>query len=170
MNFETKVTEFGASLKNVESALTALSKKSLLVGVIADDRKPIEGEEHEITNSELGFIFEFGAPEVKIPARPVLFPVLDEYQPGIQAALRLAAGYAVHGDTEGMEKTLHSLGIMLVVAIKKKILDYIPPPLSKKTLEKWVTKSRQRKDYGDTPLKVTMQFVNSFNYVVEDRK
>ena len=170
LDFEAKTAQFGASLKDVESALIALSKKSLLVGIIEEDRKPIEGEKSEITNSQLGFIFEFGAPEAKIPARPMLFPTLEENQAQIQASLQLAASYAIQGAHEDMEKTLHSLGISLVIAIKKRILNSIPPALSKNTLRKWVTKTKQRKDYGETPLKVTMQFVNSFNYVLEDRK
>jgi len=170
LEFEAKTTQFGASLKDVESALIALSKKSLLVGILAEDRKPIEGEKPEITNSQLGFIFEFGAPEQKIPARPVLFPVLEEAKPEIQASLQLAASYAIQGAQEDMEKTLHALGMRLVIAIKKRILSSIPPALSKNTLRKWITKTKQRKDYGETPLKVTMQFVNSFDYVVEDRK
>jgi hypothetical protein len=170
LDFEAKTTQFGASLKDMESALIALSKKSLLVGVIAEDRKPLEGEKSEITNAQLGFIFEFGAPEAKIPARPILFPTLEAAKPEIQAALQLAASYAVQGAPEDMEKTLHSLGISLVIAIKKRILASIPPALSKNTLRKWITKTKQRKDYGETPLKVTMQFVNSFGYVVEDRK
>lgn len=170
LDFEAKSAEFGNSLKDVESALVALSKKSLLVGILAGERKPVEGEKREITNSELGFIFEFGAPEIKIPARPILFPTLEENRELIQDYLKLAATHAIQGFKVSMNATLNALGMTLVIAIKKRILDFIPPPLSKKTLRKWITKTKRRSDYGETPLKVTMQFVNSFSYVVEDRQ
>jgi|SRR5208337_3675586 len=170
LSFETKTTEFGESLKNVERALIALSKKSLLVGIVSDENRKAEpGKLKPVTNSDLGFIHEFGAPEVGIPARPILFPVLNAKQADIQAALMLAASYAIQGDAASADKTLHALGINLVLAIKKRILDFIPPPLAAKTLLKWVTLTKKRKDYGDTPLKVTMQFVNSFNYVLRER-
>jgi hypothetical protein len=170
LEFDTKTAEFGSGLKDIESALVALSKKALLVGVMNEYRKPEEGQEHEISNSELGFIFEFGAPEVKIPARPILFPTLQANQDEIRASLKLAAAYALQGSVSDMEKTLHSLGIRLVLEMKKRVLAVIPPPLSKNTLRKWITPTKQRKDYGETPLKVTMQFVNSFSYAVQDRK
>jgi hypothetical protein len=171
LDFETKSAEFGTSLNSIESALVALSKKALVVGIVAaDERKPDEtGHSQEITNSQLGFIFEFGAPEARIPARPVLFPTLEENKDEIKESLMLAAAAALRGDSESMDRVLHSLGLTLVFAIKKRILNFIPPPLAKNTLRKWVTKTKQRKDYGLTPLKVTMQFVNSFNYAVEDR-
>ncbi len=166
---EIKATQSGTTLAEIEAALKALSKKSLLLGIMAEQRKAEKDEKLPLTNSQLGFIFEFGAPEVKIPARPILGPVVKDNQADIIATLKLAAGFALQGDDESVDRTLHSLGIRLVVAVKKHILNVIPPPLSAKTLRKWITPRKQRKDYGETPLKVTAQFLNAFNYVVRNR-
>ena len=169
INFETATKQYGTSLKDIETALIALSKKSLLVGVFDEGRTAIEGEEKELNNSALAFIHEFGAPEVKIPARPFLFPTLQDKLADIQGYLLRAAEYALQGDNESVDKTLHSLGIELVAAIKDRILKSIPPALSKNTLRKWITKTKRRSDYGTTPLKITGQFINSFNYTVENK-
>ena len=169
INFETATKQYGTSLKDIETALIALSKKSLLVGVFDEGRTAIEGEEKELSNSALAFIHEFGAPEVKIPARPFLFPTLQDKLADIQGYLLRAAEYALQGDNESVDKTLHSLGIELVAAIKDRILKSIPPALSKNTLRKWITKTKRRSDYGTTPLKITGQFINSFNYTVENK-
>ena len=169
LDFETKTTQFGTSFKDIEDALIALSKKSLLIGILNEDRKLEEGQKKEINNSALGFIHEFGAPEVGIPARPILFPVLNANQQEIKDSLMLAASYAMQGDEVSVDKTLHSLGIFLVIKIKSHILKSIPPALAPRTLRKWITKTKQRKDYGLTPLKVTGQFLNSFTHAVENR-
>src|SRR5208337_744368 len=170
INFETSTQQYGTSLKDIESALIALSKKSLLVGVFNEGRTEPESEEkQELTNSELAFIFEFGAPEVKIPARSFMFPTLRDKLTDIQGYLLRAAEYALQGDNESVDKTLSSLGIELVAAIKDRILKSIPPALSKNTLRKLITETKRRSDYGTTPLKVTGQFVNSFNYSVENK-
>ena len=108
INFETSTQQYGTSLKDIESALIALSKKSLLVGVFNEGRPVTEGKEKELTNSELAFIFEFGAPEVKIPARPFMFPTLRDKLTDIQGYLLRAAEYALQGDNESVDKTLSS--------------------------------------------------------------
>ena len=169
INFEASAKQYGTSLKDIETALIALSKKSLLVGVFDEGRTAMEGEGEELSNSALAFIHEFGAPEVKIPARPFLFPTLQDKLADIQGYLLRAAEYALQGDNESVDKTLHSLGIELVAAIKDRILKSIPPALSKNTLRKWITKTKRRSDYGTTPLKITGQFINSFNYTVENK-
>jgi hypothetical protein len=165
LDFEAKSTQFGLDLKKVEAALIALSRKSLLIGIVKDE----ERQNKYIDNSALGFIHEFGAPEVGIPARPILFPTLNDNKEEIQDSLMLAASYAIQGDEEGVDKTLSSLGIFLVVRVKNRILNSIPPPLAARTLRKWITKTKRRIDYGTTPLKVTAQFLNSFTYALRNR-
>jgi|SRR5208283_370541 len=173
INFETSTQQYGTSLKDIESALIALSKKSLLVGVFNEGRPVTEGKEKELTNSELAFIFEFGAPEVKIPARPFMFPTLRDKLTDIQGYLLRAAEYALQGDNESVDKTLDSLGIELVAAIKDRILKSIPPALSKNTLRKWIKlpggTPKKRSEYGTIPLKITGTFMNSFEHTVENR-
>src|SRR5208337_4867202 len=173
INFETSTQQSATSLKDIESALIALSKKSLLVGVFNEGRIAIVRGEQELTNSELAFIFEFGAPEVKIPARSFMFPTLRDKLTDIQGYLLRAAEYALQGDNESVDKTLDSLGIELVAAIKDRILKSIPPALSKNTLRKWIKlpggTPKKRSEYGTIPLKITGTFMNSFEHTVENR-
>ena len=132
-------------------------------------RSAEENKGSSLTNSQLGFIFEFGAPEAHIPARPSLFPTVQANLDIIKQYLNLAMSYAVQGQIQETEQSLHALGMILTAALKKRILDFIPPPLRPRTLRKWITQDKRRRDYGTTPLVVTGEFLNSLGYVVEHK-
>jgi hypothetical protein len=169
--WEQKIQTYNDDLrKGIEDAVKALSKKSLLLGVVKEQgRAVLNLKKRELTNSEIAFVHEFGAPEAHIPARPFFFPTMRAHMTFIQDMLKMAAGAALKGDKEEVDRVLHALGMTLRDAIRKRILDFIPPKLSKVTLEWWITPTKQRKDYGETPLKVTGQLLNSIDYVVSDR-
>jgi hypothetical protein len=159
IKFGVSLTEYGGSLKDIQDALEALSNKKLLVGVTGKD----ERTDINLTNSQLMLIHEYGVTEVKIPARPVLYPVLNQQSDYIKQSFWEATQYALRGEDNHVDKQLHYLGQYLVNKIKERILSYIPPPLKLKTLQ-----ARQRRgNFGIIPLYDTHQLIQAFGYKIE---
>ncbi len=160
---------------DIENAIKALSRKKLLIGVTAKDRK-----ESGLNNAQLAWIFEKGAPEVKIPARPFLAPILRMNAQNIINGFIHAMLFAMRGDEAGVDRTLSSLGMHLVTAMRNYIRSSIPPPLSPNPVRKWVSlklgkrgrplsTSKRRSDYGTTPLIITGEFLRSLGFVIENK-
>ena len=165
IKFQNSVTSYGSQLKDIEKAFDALSKKELLLGVMQEGRTTTKPGKRELTNSEIAFLNEFGAPELAIPERPFLFPVLNENINEIKQALWQAAEFALAGNDADCDRQLHSLGMYLVNKIKERILNFIPPALSPKTIAKRVA----RGNTDTTPLKDTSNLFNSIGYNVGNR-
>lgn len=182
ISFETKFSQSGPQLKDIEKAFRALSKKRLLIGVMDEGRSDKKGvKAGPLTNSQIAFIAEYGCPEKGIPERAFLFPILRRNNAYIKNMLLKAAMAALHGNNERVDQTLTALGIKLVSDMRKYIQAGIAPPLSKNTLRKWVSlklgkrgkplsTSKRRSDYGETPYSVTGQFLASLGFSIENRK
>jgi len=168
------LNDLTAHLDSITRAVTQLSKRRLLLGVVKNDNSK------SIDNNALGWIFEMGAPEAHIPARPFLYPTLRANASYIAAAFMHAMSYALTGNTEEVDRTLNSLGMTLTERVRAYILAGIAPPLSKSTLRKWIIEripgkrvkylkntGKQRKDYGNTPLVVKGEFLQSLGYILE---
>jgi hypothetical protein len=159
IKFGVSLTEYGDSLKDIQDALEALSNKKLIVGITGKD----ERTDINLTNSQLMLIHEYGAPEVKIPARPVLSPVLNQESDYIKQSFWAATQYSLRGEDDNVDNQLHYLGQYLVNKIKERILSHIPPLLKPKTLQ-----ARQRRGNFDiTPLYDTHQLIQAFGYKIE---
>jgi len=94
-----KVTKDG--LPDFLKAIKALAQDKVLVGIAADKafREPTEDDPHpEINNAEIGYLHEFGAPEINLPARPHLVPGIKKAMPEIEAVYHKAAQYALDGN------------------------------------------------------------------------
>src|SRR5882724_12416208 len=57
-------------VKEVQLAIRALANTRVMVGIPSDKA----ARKGKINNAQLGYIHEFGAPEVNIPPRPFLVP------------------------------------------------------------------------------------------------
>jgi hypothetical protein len=159
IKFGVSLTEYGDTLADIEGALEALSGRKLIVGITGKD----ERTDTDLTNSDLMIIHEYGAFEKNIPARPVLYPVLDQQSNYIKNSLWETVQYALRGQYDYVDKQLDYLGRYLVDKIKERILAHIPPPLKPKTI-----KARQRSgNFGIIPLYDTKQLINSFGYKIE---
>ena len=168
------IDDLAKHLDSISRAITALSKRRLLLGVVKNDSSK------SLDNNALGWLFEFGSPEVHIPARPFLFPTLRNNAAYIAAAFMQAMQHALTGNTEEVDRTLSALGMTLTERLRAYILAGIAPPLSKSTLRKWIIAripgkrvkylkgtGKRRSDYGETPLVVTGEFLQSLGYILE---
>jgi hypothetical protein len=159
IKFGVSLTEYGDTLTDIQDALEALSNKKLLVGITGKD----ERTDTDLTNSQLMLIHEYGAFEVNIPARPVLYPVLQQQNDYVKNAFWEATQYALRGEENNVDKQLNYLGKYLVDKVKERILSHISPALKPDTL----AKRRRRGNFDTTPLYDTHQLLNSFGYKIE---
>ena len=188
------------SLDDITEALRLLTKTQVLVGIPSDKepglgqggpntRQPSPDNPHGLTNAELGYIHEHGAPEANIPARPFLHPGVDRVRTEIAQRLTHAAEQAMLGNIGVVEKTFDAIGLIAQAAVRQTITDQIPPPLSpatvarrmrrtkaskykrKATVAKQVAFNAQFEQTGSmagsptTPLDDTGQLLHSINYV-----
>ena len=167
-------------------AIETLIKKEVLVG-IPGDGKERKGEPHEgpITNSELGYIHEFGAPEANIPARPFLIPGVESVKQAIVDRLRKSAAAVLDGQFNEAERGLNAVGETAEAAVKKKITEgpFVPikeatkrARMERKEAYKQASEKRRKQMMalwlaGDfSPLIDKGAMRDSITYVVADKK
>lgn len=144
-----KVTQ--DNLAQLQADLEALADLDILVGwpdETTDDRDGTgEGEKAPITNAALAYIHDNGAPEVNIPARPFMKPAIDGDEARITAQLMRVARMVV-APAKKMQRAdiltqAHAVGLAAERAIKAKINEGVPPPLSEYTLRQRAAKGRK---------------------------
>lgn len=166
---------------DIEKAVRELARVRVLVGIPQDAayRSGKDGNlvrTGNIDNATLGYIHERGSPIRGIPARPFLFPGVensrDQWQPHMAAAARAA----FEGKTAAMDQSLTRAGLVAVAAVKMRIRSNIPPPLAMATV-----RARRRRSPGSsyrrkatTPQQAialidTAQMINALTSVVERR-
>lgn len=166
---------FGELLK----ALRLLSRTTVLVGVPSDDEEKFgatsenQRTDVDITNAQIGYINEFGAPEVNIPPRPHLIPGVEQAMPEITRRLRAAGDAAFAARPMAATKNFHAAGLTAQASVRNVIARGIPPPLAPATVA-----ARRRRSAGSTyrrkaatasdvtPLIDTGDYVGSISYVV----
>lgn len=172
------------NVPDLAKILADLADVMVLVGIPQENtRRPGE----PITNAEIGFIHNFGAPEANIPQREFMAPGIHVVLPQITDGLRTAALAALDGNKSNMEGALHAVGIVAATSIKKTIIADIPPPLAPATVAariarrkspSWRAKRRKlvaanvaaNKPPGAgifTALIDTASLLNSITYVIE---
>lgn len=140
---------------------------------------------HPITNVDLGFIHEFGAPGANIPARPHLVPAVSEIRDDVAAIFLKAARRVLDGDKGAARAGLHAAGRLGREAVKAKITSGVEPPIKDATIKarlrrrtSWSLKKRRKLfaqyEAGDgrygTPLIDTSSYINAFTYIVRPHK
>lgn len=147
-------------------AMNALASKEVLVGIPSDGADN-ERADAPITNAQIGFINEFGAPEMNIPARPFLIPGVQKAWP--EAQKRMTAGakallrFAPNASTV-VDSALEGAGLLAQGEVVQMINDGLEPKLSDATLY-----ARAQKGFaGTSPLIVTGSLKQSITYVVQD--
>lgn len=153
--------------KDIFKAIKILERSQVLVGIPAD-AKTQSAEGASISYASLGYMFETGAPEINMPARPWL-------EPGVATAREritklLAAGgkkLLLGGTTSDYEATLHKVGLTAQSAVQKYITEGIDPPLSPRTVYARLHRRYNRRQPGNmTPLIDTGGFRRSVTYRV----
>jgi hypothetical protein len=147
-------------------AMEAFAHKEVLVGIPSDSAKN-DRDDAPITNAQIGYINEFGAPEMNIPARPFLVPGVEKAWPEAQRYMAKAAEKVLKFTPDPMgtvNQALEGAGLLAQGEVVQMINDGLSPALSETTLA-----MREAKGfYGTKPLIHTGSLKQSITYVVDD--
>jgi hypothetical protein len=159
------VTKIKDNVFKLRMAMEAISKRQVLVG-IPSDATDNQRQDAPITNAQIGFINEFGAPEMNILARPSLIPGVKAAWPKASRVMAKGAEKMLKFSGDPMEAAEHALdgaGLIAQGSVVQIINDGIDPALAESTIA-----ARKRKGFnGIKPLIVTSAFKQSITYVVK---
>ena len=167
-----KLTTTKDRLPDVLAAIKALTKSEVLIGVPHENAPRSDAEDaarkasgEPITNAEIGYINEFGSPEVNIPARPHLIPGVESVKDKVASILGNGARKALSGDPGAAQTALTKAGLAGETAVKDRINEGPHVPLAPATL----AARRRRGRTGEKPLVDTGQYRNSITHVVRPK-
>lgn len=156
------------NVRKVANSMRALAENQVLVGV-PQEEAPRKGE--PISNAQLGYIHETGAPEANIPARPHLVPGVSESRDDWLPRLRESVKASFEGRDSAVLGNMNGAGLIAQNAVHKKIQANIPPPLAESTVyARQHRKKNRRKASTVTALIDTGQYLKSLIYVIRKRK
>lgn len=167
------------------ASVRALVENDVMVGIPGDTPARESGHSpsdwHPITNVDLGFIHEFGAPGANIPPRPHLVPGVSDVRDDVAAIFLKAARRVLDGDHGAAQAGLHAAGRLGRDAVKAKITSGLQPPIKDETVKarlrrrrSWNLGKRQKLfaqyEAGDgrygMPLIDTGAYIAAFTYVI----
>lgn len=125
-----EVDAFMAALKNLEA-------QTVYAGFPEgeDPREDAEGNPEAITSAAIAYIQNTGDPELNIPARPFMVEGIETVGDKIADGMEAAGIAALDGDSQGVDKALHSVGMTAQLGIQAKINDGPFEPLADSTLK-----------------------------------
>lgn len=134
-------------------SLDALVKTEVLVGFPEETTERKEDEDQDpVTNAALAYIHDNGMPSENIPARPFMLPAMDESKDRVEASLLSMSRKATNPKTERVEEAIHQgfhrVGLIAQAALRAKINEGIPPPLSEVTLRARAHRGGKGKNLG----------------------
>lgn len=153
--------------KQVVDSIAKLTKQRVLVGF---PQKTAQRDDTPLTNPQIAYIQNYGAPEANIPAREFMVPGVKDAQPAIVEALEFGAKAALKGDKGGIETGMVHAGTAGRDGIIKKIKAGPFEPLSPRTVAARRRKhpSRLATDPNmTTPLIDTNRLRRAVTYVIE---
>lgn len=160
-NVKVTVDRVAAVLKN----LNALTISKVYAGIPASKTTRQETEGQPINNATLMYIHENGAPEVGIPARPVVVPAINSIRDDVVNEMRKGAQAALGGSKSAIDTMNNRIGLMAQNAMRKRITDGPFIPLKEKTL----AARRSRGRTGTKPLIDTGQLRRALTYVIRTK-
>lgn len=131
MKIRSNISVRRDGLPGLLRAISGLVKVEVLVGI--PENAADRGTGEPITNAQLGYIHEFGAPEANIPARPFLVPGIETAKDQVAGYFKQIAQNAAKG-RDVTERGLNAAGLAAASAVKRYMASNIPPPLSPRTL------------------------------------
>jgi hypothetical protein len=102
-------------------AVRDLTDAEVLVGIPESTTGRDNEDGKDITNAALGYIHEFGAPEVNIPPRPFLIPGVEKSLDRSSHQLELAAKAALKGEASTVRMRLEVAGQIAAASAKREI-------------------------------------------------
>jgi hypothetical protein len=173
--------------EQIKADIMSLVSVEVLVGFPEDttERK----DDREMTNAELAYIHDKGAPEANIPKREFMRPGIESVKGPLADELERLAK-AVHTGRRGpagksiVEIGYQRVGLIAQKAIRAKINEGIPPPLAERTLQERAARGRKgaKQELANRalglapstqlakPLIDTAQMRNAVTYVIRSRK
>lgn len=119
--------------RTMRECLADLPDMDVLVGIPQDDKPREDGA--PINNASLGYIHEFGSPEMNIPARPWLVPGVSAAKNRVAAFLKQAGRASLDGDKEKVKQCMMAAGLVASTAVKRFIVAGDFQPLAEATLK-----------------------------------
>lgn len=156
------VTKLVDRLPEVKKALDEMTRYSVEVGVLNDSQH----SGSDLTNAQIGYLNETGAPECNIPARPHLQPGAKAAIPDMQHVLN--DGFAAifqsrNFDTSQLPRYFEEAARFAEDHIKGLIRQGLSPPLSARALNE-----RAKRGLSDStrPLFYTGEYMDSITHRV----
>lgn len=149
------VKDFDRGFTNLGKVLAAARDMRVKVGIIGGEKD--ERTDGELTNTEIGIVHEFGAPEAGIPERPFIRPTLEVHGHEYRKMIRDGLASKVLKGQMTAERLFNIVGMKAAADIKARIREGIDPPNADSTVE--------RKG-SSTPLVDTGQLINSISWEV----
>lgn len=117
-----KIVHNRSGMKALEKRLKEMQTTAAYVGIANDSEKNQRKDGEPITNSDLGFIHEFGSPVNGIPPRPFLVPGVMSRKAEIKAELKSAAELLIKGEEEQAYKILERTAFKSADAVRSYVL------------------------------------------------
>jgi hypothetical protein len=156
------------NLPQLEAAVKELTMQQIMVGVPKQttERETENGEDEDISNADLAYIHENGAPEAGIPARKFLVPGIERVKSKLAKGLMNAADAAIDGESaQELNKRFNAIGMVAETAIKDKMVEGPFEALKPATLA-----DRLRRGItGTAPLIATAALKASIKFVLRKR-
>lgn len=149
-------------------AIEELTQTRVLIGIpaAAPARTPEPGGPNPPTNALIGYLNEFGSPEMNIPPRPHLVPGVEAAMPQIVPRLKKAGQLALEGKKTDVQAQFQAVGLLAASSVRVYITDAAFVPLAPRTL----AKRRARGRSGEKPLQDTGQLTRAYTYVIVKQK
>lgn len=137
-------------IKDLAASIAALSDRRVMVGFPKETSERGEGD--EISNAELGYIHNYGAPEANIPQREFMEPGIASIQDALIEGLKQAAIAALTSDVPvsrnagipALDKWLHRIGLQAQAAIKNTIRAGLSPELAEATVAARIARRKSK--------------------------
>lgn len=154
--------------KALKAALERMRKTAVYVGIPADSEQEKRPDNAPITNSQLGYIHEYGSPAANIPARPFLRPGVQKVEGSLRKTMKRAATAALAEDEAGFEREMETVALKAETSVKDYMTSGEFEPLAPSTIKKRKSKIKKlgSEDMTIKPLIDTGSLRNSIAGVV----
>lgn len=129
-----RVTVVKDDVDKVFASIRELLGKQVLIGIPED--KAARTDDEAMNNAAIAYVMEFGSPAQNIPARAFLIPGVEKARTPALRQLRLAAKYALDGNTAKSDAALSSAGVVGSESVRNEIINGDFAPLSPATIAK----------------------------------
>lgn len=159
-------------VRNIDTVLKEANRRKVLIGIPAEKAARTDSG---MSNADLAYIHEYGAPEANIPARPFLMPGMEKSEAMIVAELRragekaisLAADGDVSGGKAAISEGMHRIGLKAAANVQAQITAGLSPPLAERTVYARLHRKKNRRSGPDMkPLIDTGALLRSITYVI----